>query len=76
MTEEQFNKYMEQRENLAWQRVKQKMFRDIKVPPELEKILKYTFCVGYDVGSMDEEIMIRKLFKEDPIKFYEWLQSE
>lgn len=72
---EQINNHL-QKENLAWEKAKRKMFRDIKVSPEFENILKHVFLAGYNLGSIDGEEEIKEFAKTDPIGFNQWLNEE
>lgn len=74
ISEEQMDKYLDAREAAAWNKMKDKLTSG-KVSPELEGLIKSAFLIGYGLGSIEEEQIIKYISKQDPIQFYEWLKE-
>ena len=73
ISEEQVDKYLEARETAAWNKMKDKLTSGL--PSQFEGMIKSAFLIGYGLGSIEEEQIIKYISKQDPIQFYEWLKE-
>lgn len=75
-SEKEIDEYLERQQEKAWEMVKGKMApKHMNLHPEIIALIKSAFMVGHSLGSIHGEEDIKKMSKEDPITFYEWLKD-